>query len=70
MRGKIYFTVIFMFITLIQASAYLDPGTGSMIVSAIIGVFATIAYMFRGFFYKLLKLLRIKSKKTDENSEA
>jgi hypothetical protein len=36
-----------------EAHAYLDPGSGSVLTSAIIGFFAAIAYTLRKYFYKL-----------------
>ena len=33
--------------------AYLDPGTGSMVISVIVGLIATFIYIFRGWFYAL-----------------
>ena len=44
-----------------QAQAYLDPGTGSMIISAIVGVFATLALAIKTYWYRLLGLFRRKS---------
>lgn len=41
-----------------EASAYLDPSTGSMILSAIIGIFATIALAVKTWWYKLKSLFR------------
>lgn len=35
------------------AHAYVDPGSGSAIVTAILGFFAAIGYTFRKFFYSL-----------------
>lgn len=58
MSGKLYFVLLFLLVTIFNASAYLDPGTGSMIVSAIIGVFATAAYCFRGVFYKFISTFK------------
>jgi hypothetical protein len=46
--------------------AYLDPGTGSMIISAIIGVFATIVLGFKTIGYKIKNLFQSKPKQTDE----
>ncbi|MBM5811963.1 MAG: hypothetical protein FJ191_08380 [Gammaproteobacteria bacterium] len=40
------------------AHAYLDPSTGSMIVSAIIGIFATLALAVKTWWYKLKSLFR------------
>ena len=39
------------------ASAYLDPGTGSMILSAIVGLFATAALAIKTYWYKIKRLL-------------
>ncbi len=38
------------------AHAYIDPGTGSVVTSAIIGFFAALAYTLRKYFYKLKDL--------------
>jgi hypothetical protein len=40
------------------AQAYLDPGTGSMIISAIVGVVATLALAIKIYWYKLRRLFR------------
>jgi hypothetical protein len=40
------------------AWAYLDPSTGSMVLSAIIGMFATAALAIRTYWYKLKGLFR------------
>lgn len=44
-----------LFIT--PSFAYLDPGTGSMLVYFLLGIFATLLYSIKGFFYKLKSLL-------------
>jgi hypothetical protein len=40
------------------ASAYLDPSTGSMVVSAIVGIFASIALALKTYWYKIKNLFR------------
>lgn len=35
------------------AFAYVDPGSGSVIVTAILGLFAAVGYNFRKYFYKI-----------------
>ncbi len=40
------------------AWAYLDPSTGSMIVSAIVGIFATLGLAIKTYWYKLKSLFR------------
>ena len=41
-----------------EAWAYLDPSTGSMILSAIVGMFATAALALKTYWYKLKALFR------------
>jgi O-antigen/teichoic acid export membrane protein len=36
-----------------SAFAYLDPSTGSMVVSAIVGIFASIALALKTYWYKI-----------------
>lgn len=40
------------------AWAYLDPSTGSMILSAIVGLFATLALAVKTYWYKLRSFFR------------
>lgn len=40
------------------ALAYLDPATGSMIISAIVGIVATIGLALKTFWYRLRALAR------------
>lgn len=47
------------------AYAYLDPGTGSMIVAAIVAVFATIVMGVKTYWYKLVSLLRGRDTRPD-----
>ncbi|MCE7902584.1 MAG: hypothetical protein DYH20_07990 [Gammaproteobacteria bacterium PRO9] len=51
-----------LFIALVSlapaAHAYLDPSTGSMILSAIVGIFATLGLAIKTYWYKLKNLLK------------
>jgi hypothetical protein len=47
------------------AWAYLDPGTGSMLVSAVIGVAAAIGLAVKMFWYRLVGLFRGKKSSAD-----
>ena len=40
------------------AHAYLDPGTGSMLISALIGVAAAVALALKMFWYRVVGLFR------------
>lgn len=42
--------------------AYLDPGTGTMIISAIVGVLATIILGVKTFWYKIASIFKSKKK--------
>ncbi|MGH7302493.1 MAG: hypothetical protein ACRELZ_04335 [Candidatus Rokuibacteriota bacterium] len=48
------------------ADAYLDPGTGSMLISAVLGVAAALALAVKMFWYRLVGFLRGKRPAADE----
>lgn len=48
--------------------AYLDPATGTLIVSAIVGFFAAIALLVKNFWYKIKQLFT--GKKSDATDPA
>ena len=50
--------------TPVAAFAYLDPSTGSMVVSAIVGIFASIALAVKTYWYRIKALFR-RDKKDD-----
>lgn len=53
------------------AFAYLDPSTGSMVVSAIVGIFASIALAVKTYWYKIKGWFRRGGKQdpTSRNTE-
>lgn len=48
--------------------AYLDPGTGAMIISAIVGIFATLLLAVKTFWYKIISLFKGKTKQASQES--
>jgi len=48
------------------AYAYLDPGTGSMLISAVLGVAAALALAVKMFWYRLIGLFRGKRPAADK----
>ena len=48
-----------------SAFAYLDPSTGSMVVSAIVGIFASIALAVKTYWYKIKGWFRRGDDKQD-----
>ena len=58
-----------LFLLATPAWAYLDPSTGSMILSAIVGLFATLALAVKTYWYKLKSLLRRDSQQESTSIE-
>jgi len=48
------------------AYAYLDPGTGSMLISAVLGVAAAVALAVKMFWYRLIGFFRGKKAAADK----
>ena len=40
-----------------SAQAYVDPGSGSVIVTTVLGLMAAVGYTFRKYFYKLKRFI-------------
>ena len=53
---------IYLLVTFSSDHAYLDPGTGSIIVQALLGLVAAIAVALRLYWHKFLKLIGIRKK--------
>jgi hypothetical protein len=64
-------TVLAVLLTFPPAAlAYLDPSTGSMVVSAIVGIFASIALAVKTYWYKIKGLFRREDKSQADNGES
>jgi len=48
---------------------YLDPGTGTMIISAIVGIFATVVLGFKTIWYKLTSFFTGKKNNPSDNNQ-
>ena len=53
MKPMLTLLTLLFSLTVTPAYAYLDPGTGSMVVSTIVAIIATGIYMGKDFFYSL-----------------
>jgi hypothetical protein len=51
----------------VPALAYLDPSTGSMLISAIVGLFASLVLAIKTYWYRLKSLFKRKPAKTDSD---
>ncbi len=49
--------------------AYLDPGSGSMLVQLLVGGVAAVAVALKLYWYKLLRLLRIRKDEPELEQE-
>lgn len=61
-RALALLTPVFLALTTSAAHAYIDPGTGSIVTTAILGFIAAIAYTFRKWFYRIVDLVRRRPK--------
>ena len=48
-----------------DSHAYVDPGSGSVIVTTILGAIAAVGYTFRKYFYKLRRMARGEKSSAD-----
>jgi|TARA_B100001093_G_C26764547_1_gene987261 hypothetical protein len=67
MKNKILFSLALFMFSIQPAFAYLDPGTGSAIMSMIIGLLVAIGIFVKNSWYRIKNLLGLsKSKNTDQ----
>ena len=66
MLSRIALVVIACLVMASPAYAYLDPGTGSMLVSAVLGVAAALALAVKMFWYRLIAFFRGKRPAPEE----
>ena len=67
MYKTILLSIIIFALSFQSAFAYIDPGSGSAIMSIIIGIFVSIGVIIKTFWYKIKSLLGLlKSDKTTD----
>jgi len=54
----------------VPALAYLDPSTGSMLISAIVGLFASLVLAIKTYWYRLKSFFKRKPAETDTDDGA
>ncbi len=66
---KINLMLVASFIALapLSAHAYIDPGSGSAIMSVIIGFIVAIGVVIKTFWYKIMSILGLSKKKTNKD---
>ncbi|ODA68682.1 hypothetical protein A7A08_00514 [Methyloligella halotolerans] len=63
-------SAVFFGCMIAPAYAYIDPGSGSVLTTAIIGFFAAIAYTCRKYFYRLKSVVLGRSNTSESDREA
>tara|TARA_B100000767_G_scaffold267932_2_gene287381 strand:- start:711 stop:920 length:210 start_codon:yes stop_codon:yes gene_type:complete len=58
----LYLTLIFIFVLEKNAHAYIDPGTGGIIIQGIIGAVAAVSIFFGNIKKRLKKIFKFKDK--------
>ena len=61
---------ITMLLMPLSALAYLDPTTGSMLISAIVGLFASLALAIKTYWYRIKTFFKRKPAETDADDGA
>ena len=59
-----------LFLMPVSALAYLDPTTGSMLISAIVGLFASLALAIKTYWYRIKSFLKRKPVESDVDDGA
>ena len=54
----------------VSALAYLDPTTGSMLISAIVGLFASLVLAIKTYWYRIKAFFKAKPANTESDDEA
>lgn len=66
MKNIVQFAIVAFLLSTTSAQAYVDPGSGSVIITTILGAIAAVGYTFRKYFYKLKRVF--SRKKDDEDT--
>ena len=68
-RFCVVVTAVFALLASPSAFAYLDPTTGSMVISAIVGIFASIALALKTYWYKVKTFFKGGSQPEPEDKD-
>ena len=61
---------VFLLFQPVAAFAYLDPTTGSMIISAIVGLLASLVLAIKTYWYRLKSFFKGKPVESDKNDDS
>ena len=66
LRGTMWVAIVLLFAP-VSALAYLDPTTGSMVISAIVGLFASLVLAIKTYWYRIKSFFKGKSAQSDSD---
>jgi len=69
-QSRLLLTVfVFLMLIPVSALAYLDPTTGSMLISAIVGLFASLVLAIRTYWYRIKSFFKRKPSVSNSDDE-
>lgn len=69
MRHWLLVIVLLLFVSVREAHAYLDPGSGSMVLQVILGGIAGLMLAVKLFWGRILAFFGVRSSKEEESTE-
>ncbi len=70
-RSRLTFLILIALLSMpLPALAYLDPTTGSMLISAIVGLFASLVLAIKTYWYRIKAFFKRKPAETDADDGA
>ena len=67
-KNKVILSIIFLLFIIQPVFAYIDPASGSMLFSIVIGIVATVFFLFKSVMYKVYFILTGFNKNIDNNN--
>ena len=68
--GLLFAILIALLLVPVSAAAYLDPTTGSMLISAIVGLFASLALAIKTYWYRIKAFFKRKPAESEADDGA
>ena len=70
-RSRVILVImVILLLTPVSALAYLDPTTGSMLISAIVGLFASLVLAIKTYWYRIKAFFKRRPAKADADADA
>jgi hypothetical protein len=67
---RLFLILVALILMPVPAFAYLDPTTGSMLISAIVGLFASLVLAIKTYWYRIKAFFKRKPAETDADDGA